>query len=241
MRSLENLSAIVTGASSGIGEALSLGLAKERMHLYLTGRDKLRLKDVATCCSKYSSIVRYHDANLVVDSEIECLMSMLQRELISADVLIHCAGLVLTGPVSTATVEDFDLQYRVNLRAPYILTQALLPKLQASNGQVVFINSSVGLTARAEVSQYAATKHGLKAMADALRAEVNEEGVRVLSIYLGRTATPAQAKIFQKEGRVYKSEHLLQPQDIASTIIAALKSDLTAEITDINIRPMKKT
>jgi short-subunit dehydrogenase len=121
-----------------------------------------------------------------------------------------------------------------------MLTQALLPLLKARQGQIVFINSTVGLRAGANVGQYAATKHGLKALADSLRDEVNADGVRVLSVFLGRTATPMQAAIHEMEGRVYHPEFLMQPEDVAAVVINALSLPRTAEMTDIHVRPMIK-
>ena len=90
------------------------------------------------------------------------------------------------------------------------------------------------------ISQYAATKAALKAMADSLREEVNPDGVRVLSIFVGRTATPMQAALHEAEGKEYRPERLLQPEDIASTIVHALCMPRTAEITEVDIRPMQK-
>jgi NAD(P)-dependent dehydrogenase (short-subunit alcohol dehydrogenase family) len=140
-----------------------------------------------------------------------------------------------------ARVEDLDLQYATNVRAPYLLTQRLLEFLKVSRGQIVFINSSAGLTAkRPEVGQYAATKHALKAVADSLREEVNRKGIRVLTLYLGRTATPMQEALFRQEGREYCPAALLQPEDVASVVVHTLLLPPTAEVTDISIRPMQK-
>jgi NAD(P)-dependent dehydrogenase (short-subunit alcohol dehydrogenase family) len=138
-------------------------------------------------------------------------------------------------------IADLDLQYAINVRAPYAVTQRLLPLLAAARGQIVFINSSVGLTAkRSDVGQYAATKHALKAITDSLREEVNPKGIRILAVYLGRTATPMQESICRKEGRVYHPETLLQPEDVASVVLQALMLPPTAEVTDISIRPMTR-
>jgi short-subunit dehydrogenase len=142
--------------------------------------------------------------------------------------------------MTVAPVEDFDQQYRINVRAPYVLTQALLPMLRSRPGQIVFINSSVGLRAKANVGQYAATKHALKAIADSLRDEVNKEGIRVLSVFLGRTATPMQAAIHEMEGRAYHAERLMQSDDVAAMVINALNLPRSAEVTDISIRPLRK-
>lgn len=81
----------------------------------------------------------------------------------------------------------------------------------------MFINSSVGIVARGGIGPYAATKHALKAIADSLRDEVNKDGIRVLSIFLGRTATPMQEEVHRLEGKPYRPERLLQPEDVAET------------------------
>jgi NADP-dependent 3-hydroxy acid dehydrogenase YdfG len=91
------------------------------------------------------------------------------------------------------------------------------------------------------VGQYASTQHALRAIADALRAEVNSDGVRVLTVYLGRTATARQARIFQLEGRRYSPDLLMQPDDVAQMVMAALLLPRTAEVTEIRMRPLIKS
>jgi len=131
--------------------------------------------------------------------------------------------------------------YRSNLRAHYALTQALLPMLRKRPGQIVFINSSAGLRSPANVGQFSATQHALRAVADSLRDEVNSDGIRVLSVYPGRTATPRMAALFEKEGRPYRGEFLMQPEDIAAMVIHTLCLPRTAEVTDISMRPLMKS
>jgi len=156
------------------------------------------------------------------------------------DVLVHSNGTIVRGDVADAALDEFDLQYAANVRAPYALTQALLPGLVRSQGQVVFVNSSAGLAPSANASQYGATMHALRAIANVLRDEVNAAGVRVTSIYPGRTATPRQARIHEWEGKEYRPERLLQPEDVAAIVVAALELPRTAEVTDITIRSMTK-
>ena len=112
--------------------------------------------------------------------------------------------------------------------------------LPAQRGQIVFVNSSAGLTAPENLSQYAATKHALKAIADSLRKEVNEDGIRVLSVYLGRTATQLQARVHAMENRTYRPEDLMQADDVAAVIINALSLPRTAEVTDIQMRSLRR-
>jgi len=121
-----------------------------------------------------------------------------------------------------------------------VLTQRLLPQLKAAQGQVVFVNSSAGLAARADVVQYAATKHALKAVADGVREQVNGDGVRVLSLYVGRTATRMQAELHAMEGRSYDPTALIQPEDVAALALVVLCLPRSVEVTDISLRPMRK-
>jgi NADP-dependent 3-hydroxy acid dehydrogenase YdfG len=113
--------------------------------------------------------------------------------------------------------------------------------LRAAQGQIVFVNSSVGLNAkRSGIGQYAATHHAMKAVADSLREEVNRDGVRILLVHPGRTATPLQEELYRLKGKPYDATQLLQPEDVAQAILGAITLPRTAEVTDISIRPMTK-
>lgn len=231
-----NQSAVVTGATSGIGRAIALKLASCGATVWLIGRHSSSLQSVAQSARPAGKIL-YQQADLTLDDEVRSIAASLS----SVDILVHSAGIENFGPVETASVEDFDLLYRTNVRAPYLLTQTLLPGLKRCKGQVVFLNSSIVLNTRPGTGQYKATKHALKAIADCLRAEVNADGIRVLSVFAGRTATPMQAAICEREGMSYQPELLLQPEDIAEAVIGALGLPRTAELTNLDIRPLIKS
>lgn len=233
--------AVVTGASSGIGKAIALGLAASGAKLCLLGRNLETLSAVAQKAKVTSPQVISYQLDITLDEDIQKLSSRLEEDFGQVDLLIHSAGVISLAAVKKALIEDFDWQYRTNVRAPYILTQALLPMLISRQGQIVFINSTAGLTAQAGVSQYAATKHALKAIADSLRAEVNPDGVRVLSVFPGNTASSMQATVCEMKGKAYHPERLLQPEDVAACTINALSLPRTAEVTDIQVRPMLKS
>ena len=179
--------------------------------------------------------------DLTKDEDIKELKKKLNTDFGKIDMLIHSAGVISIGRLEFSSVADLDRQYQTNVRAPFLLTQTLLPMLRSVKGQVVFINSSAGLKAGSNNGQYAATKSSLKAIADSFRNEINPEGIRVLSIYPGRTATAMQEAVSKMEGKEYHPELLLQPEDIAATVINALRMPSTAEITDIHIRPFLKS
>jgi NADP-dependent 3-hydroxy acid dehydrogenase YdfG len=155
------------------------------------------------------------------------------------DVLIHSAATFHLGPWNALTPERLDELYRVNFRAPVLLTRSLLPALKAAQGAIVFLNSSAALEGGTNCGAYAALKASLKVFADTLRQEVNADRIRVLSVFPGRTASPMQERIFAAEGRTYPAERLLQPEDIASQVLAILSLPSTAEVTDLSIRPFQ--
>jgi short-subunit dehydrogenase len=233
--------AVVTGATSGIGKAIVLGLAELGTKLCLIGRNPSKLAETAAEIGDTASRVACYHADLGIPAEISAASSDIQRDFGAVDVLVHSAGTIALDAIDQLPVEELDHQYAVNVRAPYLLTRLLLPAMRNGHAQIVFVNSTAGLFARANASQYAATKHGLRAIADSLREEVNPRGIRVLSVFLGRTSTPMQKNVHQMEGRQYRPEILMQAEDVATTVIAALRLPRTAEVTDITMRPLVKS
>jgi NADP-dependent 3-hydroxy acid dehydrogenase YdfG len=230
--------AVITGGGTGVGAAVALALAEESTSIYLIGRRLGALEAVAAKAQTLGAEATCYSADLTSESGQLELTRRLTSELPHIDVLVQNAAMCVPGSVDRACLEDFDRHYQTNVRAPYVLTKALLPMLKARRGQVVFINSSSGLSAKPMFAQYDSTKHALRAIADSLRAEVNPDGIRVLSVYLGRTATDMQARLRRASDPPYRPELLLQPHDVASVIRNALNLSRTAEVTDVHIRPM---
>jgi NADP-dependent 3-hydroxy acid dehydrogenase YdfG len=239
---LKNQVAVVTGASSGIGRAIAWALAGQGADVCLVARRRDVLEELATQIRGVGARCRSCSTDVTSDEDLRVLGGEVQREFGGVDVLVLCGGAIFHGKTEQASLENFDLQYRANLRAPYALIQLLLPSLRQKKGQIVFINSSAGTRSASESGgQFAATQHGLRAIADSLRDEVNSDGIRVLSVYPGRTATPRMEALYEERGLQYSPELLMQPQDVATMVIAALSLPRTAEVTDISMRPMSKS
>jgi NAD(P)-dependent dehydrogenase (short-subunit alcohol dehydrogenase family) len=238
MNTFRGTVAVITGASGGIGESIALSLAREGARLLLAGRSAEKLEIVAERARDLSPGVEAFAADLADDENIHDLAARAVGAFGGVDLLIHSLGLFVGGPLETSPVEDLDRQYRINTRAPYLLTQALLPSLLARQGQVVFVNSGAGINpARGQWGAYSASKHALRAIADSLRDEVNKRGVRVISVYPGRTATPMQEKVHRQEGREYDPERWISAESIATTMLTALDLPRGAEVTDLTVRP----
>ncbi|MGW8483522.1 SDR family oxidoreductase [Microbacterium sp. NPDC055903] len=223
---------LITGAGSGIGAALARRMLARGDELVLLARDAGRARELAQMHPGASTLV----GDLAQPGRLSWAFSK-QALPGRLDALIHVAGVVDLGGVSDLAPSVWESQLAVNLVAPAELTRLMLPVLRVSRGQVVFVNSGAGLRANARWSAYAASKHGLKALADALRAEEAAHGVRVSSIYPGRTATPMQERVHQQEGEDYRPERFIDPESVATTILAALDLPRDADVTDLTVRP----
>jgi NAD(P)-dependent dehydrogenase (short-subunit alcohol dehydrogenase family) len=233
--SLDSAVALVVGASGGIGRAIAFDLLGAGAEVFMLGRVRARLVQPSPP-ENFREKCRFVVADLTDNNAIGRVNAEISARG-RVDVLVLSSGIY----ERSRDPAVFARQIAANVVGPYALLQRLLPLLIEVKGQVVFINSTQGLKAAAEVGQYAATKHALKAVADSLRDEVNASGVRVTSIFLGRTATELQRTIFAAEGRPYPPERLIQPADVAEVVLSLLRLPRTAEVTDIILRPMQKT
>jgi NAD(P)-dependent dehydrogenase (short-subunit alcohol dehydrogenase family) len=227
--------ALVAGASGDIGRAIAFDLLGAEAEVLMLGRSMARL---VQCLPPKEARGRCHF--VAVDLTDSGAVERAAAEISPRgrlDVLVLSSGIYERSREPTA----FARQIAANLVGPYALIQRLLPLLIEAQGQVVFINSTQGLKAGAGVGQFAATQHAMKAVADSLRDEVNTSGVRVMSIFLGRTATERQRAIFAAEGRPYPPERLIQPADVAEIVLFLLRLPRTSEVTDIVLRPTQKT
>lgn len=223
---------IVSGGTSGIGRATAEALTQHGAIVASLGRSSAE-DDVP------APLYQRHQVDLTCDDDISRFAADVAHEYGRVDVLIHSAAMLLMGPIREASIPQFDEMYRVNVRGALTLTQHLLDLLRYSRGHIVFLNSSLGLAGKKDFALYSSTKHALKGLADSLREEVNPDGLRVTTVYVGRTATPMQAQLHRWEGRPYEPETLLQPSDVASVLLSVLSMPSTAEITDVTIRPMR--
>ena len=207
---------LVTGAGSGIGADLADRLEQRGDQVLRLTREVVDLADAPA-----------------VHAWVEGYAASIER----LDALHHVAGAVELSTVADLDLADWQRQLAVNLSAPAVLTAALLPALRAARGTVIFVNSSAGLVANATWSAYAASKFGLRALADSLRAEEAERGVRVTTIFPSRTATPMQEKVHEQEGRTYDANRWIQPGTVTDAILHVLDLPADATVPELTLRP----
>ncbi len=222
---------VLTGAGSGIGLALAHRLADRGDDLVLVARSQARADELGRSFPRAQLLV----ADLADPGTLNGLGRQVDGEV---DTVLHVAGVVDLGRVDRLRLAEWEEQITVNLTAPAVLTRELLPHVRASRGTIVFVNSSAGLSASAEWSAYAASKFGLRAFADALRAEEVEHGVRVSTVYPSRTATPMQEKVHEQEGRTYDASRWISVDTVVDTIVHVIDLPSDATIPDVTVRPV---
>lgn len=219
---------LLTGAGSGIAAVLARRLLERGDDVVAVARSEGRAEEMAQGLVGAKLLV----ADLAVPESVESLDLP-----DSLDSVVHAAGVVELGPVSGLSVDAWASTLRVNLVAPAALTRVALPALRAARGTVVFVNSGAGQVAHAGWAAYAASKHGLRALADSLRAEEAEHGVRVTSVYPGRTATAMQESVHAQEGKDYDAEAWVRPETVADAILGVIDLSDDATVPDLSVKP----
>lgn len=223
---------VITGAGSGIGQAVADRLHARGDMLYLLARSPESAERIAARSPRARPFV----ADLADPATLaSAVAAAALPERING--LLHIAGALRLGTVSELTPEAWQTSLAVNLAAPAELTRLLLPRLRHRGGHVVFANSRSGLKTQPHWAAYSAGKYGLRALADALREEESQTGLRVTTVYPGRTATPMQASVHDHEERAYDPDRWIKADTVAGAIVTVLDLPLDAEISDITVSP----
>jgi short-subunit dehydrogenase len=232
----ENKTVILTGASSGIGKEIALSLLLYKLKLLLIGRNEVVLNQIVNKPNKKAEI-KYMKVDFSNDEELALSLEQIKNLGIEPDIIIHCAGIFHHAVISHTTNEMMDQSYKVNFRAPFIITRDLLDIIKRKKGQIIFINSTACQNPKSNLSAYASSKGALKVFAEVLHQEVYPYGVRVTTLFPGRTATPMQEKVCELEGRDYNPEHFMSTKTMVDLVINLLQLPSNVEISDLTIRP----
>lgn len=220
---------LLTGAGSGIGRILAERLLARGDQVLAVARSEERAAEMAADLPGITTLV----ADLADAASTEASGERLPARL---DSVVHAAGVVELGAVGDLPATAWTEQLAVNLVAPAVLTRVALPALRAARGTVVLLNSGAGLRANPQWAAYAASKHGLRALADSLRAE--EPDVRVTSVFPGRTATAMQETVHAEEGKAYDASDWIQPGTVADLVLHVLDLPRDAEVPEVVVKPV---
>jgi NADP-dependent 3-hydroxy acid dehydrogenase YdfG len=234
--------ALVTGASSGIGEAAAVALAEQGASVVIAARRTDRLEALRAKLADGGTKVL--SVALDVTDEDACRRAVADTvaEFGGLDILVNNAGVMLLGPVEGADTTDWTRMVNTNLLGLMFMTHAALPHLLERRGVLVQISSTAGRTARAGTAVYNATKWGVGGFSEALRQEVTQRGVRVVVVEPGIVATELREHITNAEARsaieaTAEGMRQLTAEDVAGAIVYAVAQPEHASVNEILMRP----
>jgi NAD(P)-dependent dehydrogenase (short-subunit alcohol dehydrogenase family) len=227
-RDLEGLSALVTGATSGIGRAAAEELGRRGAEILVHGRDTARGAAVTEAIAAGGGHARFVAADLRDPAQLDELAG----QAAAADILVNNAGISWFGPTADLDVATFDRLFTANVRAPYFLVAALAPKMAArGSGSIINVGSMAGMVGMPGGAAYGATKAALASMTRSWAAEFSPAGVRVNTVASGPVYTAIQApEQTEAVGATTIMARAAQPAEIAS-VIAFLASPRASYVT----------
>ncbi len=236
--------AVITGASSGIGEATARTLAAAGARVALLARREDRIAALATELTTGGASVVAITADVTDRASMQAAAGRVQDELGGADVLVNNAGQMLLAPFSADHAEETRRMVEINLLGAMTTTEVFLDQLRDGGGDIVNISSVAGRIARKGSSVYNATKWGLNGWAEALRQELLP-GVRVIVVEPGAVATELADHITHPESQEnarasYEEVEALEAQDIADVIAFAVGRPRRVAINEVLIRPAEQ-
>lgn len=236
-----NRVAVITGASSGIGEAIARVLVAEGYRVALLAR---RLDRISSLADELQNDAIAIQADVTDRDSIVAAADRVQQELGGADVLINNAGVMLTAPFTSDKRSEHRQMVETNLLGAMTVTEVFLKQLRAKGGDLVNISSVAGRVAPAGFAAYSATKWGINGWSEALRVELQPD-IRVMVVEPGAVATELSDHITDEESkqdaREYRDSVAMPPQDIAEVVAFALGRPKRITLNEILVRPTIQT
>lgn len=235
--------ALITGASSGIGEATALALAAEGAHVAVAARRAERLEALVKRIVDNDGQAMPIIANVADEKQVHEMVLAANARWGHLDILVNDAGLMLLGPIDGADTEDWRRMVDVNLLGLMYATHAVLPIMKKQGeGHIVNISSVAGRTVGAGRGVYNATKWAVGAFSEALRQEVHMHHIRVTVIEPGAVETELTEHITnptakEETQRWYHSMQQLHSEDIAAAILYAVTQPPYVNVNEMLIRP----
>ncbi|TPJ10264.1 SDR family NAD(P)-dependent oxidoreductase [Mesorhizobium sp. B2-3-14] len=234
--------ALVTGASSGIGEATAAALAAAGARVAVAARRVDRLEALAARIEKIGGTALRIEADVTSNDDVAAMVGKVVAEWGRLDILVNNAGVMLLSPAAEATLDDWRHMVELNLLALMGVTKAALPHLKAAKGHIVNVSSVAGRVANPGASGYAATKFGVVGFSESLRREVYADKVRVTVIEPGLVRTELGDHITNAASKAGLDQRLatmeaLTAEDVAAAILYAVGQPARVSVNEIVIRP----
>ncbi|MGH2981372.1 MAG: SDR family NAD(P)-dependent oxidoreductase [Solirubrobacterales bacterium] len=241
---LEGRRAVVTGASSGIGEATALALAGAGAAVALGARRKDRLDDLAQRIGDDGGSAHAYEVDVGDEAAARSFVEAAAEQMGGLDLLVNNAGVMLLGPVEGTDTEEWRRMVDVNLLGLLYCTQAAMPLIrEGGGGDIVNLSSVAGRTARMGSGVYNLTKWGVNGFSEALRQEALHSGIRVSVVEPGFVATELQGHnrnpvvVEAIEKMRERTGEVLEASDIAAAILYAVSQPKRVCVNEVLVRP----
>lgn len=227
--------AVVTGATSGIGRALTEGLADRGAAVAICARDGREVEKLVTSLRTEGSKAMGAACDVRDEQQVAAFAERVIREAGAPTILINNAGVGRFAPVAEMSLQTWDEVFDVNLRGMFLVTRAFLPAMLAKGrGAIVNMASLAGRNGFAGGAAYCASKHGVLGFSKSLMMEVRQRGIRIVAVCPGSVNTP----FFDGDTPFQPNrEKILAPEDIAKVVLDALELSERATVSEIDIRP----
>lgn len=226
--------AIITGAGSGIGEAVARALDAEGMRLVLTGRREERLDEVARGLREAVAVPGDITDAALPDALVERSLAAFGQ----LDVAVNNAGMIESGAIDDLDLDRMARMVRVNVEAAFRFAHVALRHFKAQDrGHLINTSSLLGTTVRAGIGAYAGTKHALEGLTHALRLELARTAVRLSNIQPGLVLTELHAHMDRHPKDAQGIEHPLAPEDIARAVVFVLQQPEHVQVNSIQVVP----
>jgi 3-oxoacyl-[acyl-carrier protein] reductase len=231
---LNNKVAIVTGASRGIGKKIAVELAKKGMRVVLAARNETMLRSVQFEIERSGGTAMAVTTDVTSEESVRRLVETTISTYGTVDVLVNNAGIGYFSNVTDMPLPQFDAMMNVNLKGMFLCCKAVLPQMKVQRrGEIINIASLAGKNSFAGGSVYSATKWGVIGFSRSLMLEVREQMIRVVTICPGSVNTQ-----FADSDR--NNPAIIQPEDVAATVLFALTMPDRVNVSEIDIRPTIK-
>ena len=240
---LDGKVALVTGASSGIGEAIALGLAEAGATVAVSARRADRLKGLVERIEQIGAKGLALAGDMAVEAEAVKAVDDTVAAYGRIDILINSAGIMEPGPVTGCDFATYRRVFDINMFGALYTSAAAIPHmLKQGVGDIVTISSLAGRKGGPMTSAYSASKHAVNSFTDGLRQELGEKNIRVSTLMPGATTTEVADAISDPKWRKMLQAHVakegaVSPKDIADTIVFMMALPRRANISEISVRP----
>lgn len=227
--------ALVTGATEGIGRATALALAEAGYAVGVAARTAAQVESLVAELGRVGVKAAGRAADVGDPGQVEALVAHVIRELGPIDTLINNAGVLIPKALLDTSLEEWDATFATNVRGLFLTTRAILPAMiERGRGDIVNLASLAGKNPVPNATAYSASKHAVLGFSRSLLLEVRKHGIRVIAICPGSVDTPmmrGQSTLRREFDRI------LHPEDVAQTIVGALRLPRRATVSELDVRP----